>query len=294
MKQSHLATNVVVNLFLILFCVICLVPMLLTISVSFTDSTAIQTHGYQLIPSKFSLLAYTYILKNPQQLLAGYKNSLTITIIGTILNLLVTALVAYPLSRRDFIYRNIISFFIFFTMIFSGGMVPFYILIVRYLHWKNMLISLIVPVIAAPFNIFLLRVFFQDIPPSLIEAAKIDGASDMLTFWKIILPLSKAAMATVGLIIALGYWNEAINAMLFIDDSKKYPIQLVLQNITAYLELVRNGALDASGHAVDPSTVPTESMMYAMMVLTSLPVMFLFTFLQKYFVKGMTIGAVKG
>ncbi|THF79117.1 carbohydrate ABC transporter permease [Cohnella fermenti] len=279
---------------LIVFCAMCLLPMVLTISVSLTDGQAIQTFGYQIVPIHFSLEAYEYILKEPFTLLSGYKNSIIIVVVGTTLNLLITSLIAYPLARRDFPFRGVISFYIFFTMIFSGGMVPFYILIVQYLGWKNMLISLIVPAFAAPFQIFLLRVFFQEIPPALIESAKIDGASDLRTYRSIILPLSKPALATLALMMTLGYWNETIHAILFIDHSAKYPIQLILKNITAYIEMMKNGGVDPSGNPVDPSDVPTDAIMYAMMVLTSLPVMFVFAFLQKYFVKGMTIGAVKG
>ena len=140
------------------------------------------------------------------------------------------------------------------------------------------MLSLILPVIAAPFNIFLLRVFFQDIPPSLVESAKIDGASDYTTLFRIILPLSKPGLATLALMMILGYWNETIHAMLFIDQNKKYPIQLILKNITTYIEMVRNGGSDPNGMPIDPSSIPTDSMMYAMMVLTSLPMMFVFPF----------------
>jgi putative aldouronate transport system permease protein len=293
-KKTKFNIQAVAHICLILFCAACLLPMVLTISVSLTDGSTIQTYGYRIIPIDFSLNAYTYIFQDPFTLLSGYKNSLIIVICGTLLNLLVTSMIAYPLARRDFRFRGIISFYIFVTMIFSGGMVPFYILVVQYLQWKDMLISLIIPAIAAPFHIFLLRVFFQEIPPALVESAKMDGASDMKTYWSIILPLSKPALATLALMMTLNYWNETFNAILFIDSSQKYPIQLILKNITAYIELMRSGVVDPSGNLMSPSDVPTDAIMYAMMVLTSLPVMFLFAFLQRYFVKGMTIGAVKG
>ncbi|MFD2329874.1 carbohydrate ABC transporter permease [Cohnella sp. GCM10020058] len=268
--------------------------MVLTVSISLTDGSVIQKHGYQLIPARFSLQAYKFIFMEPSTLLAGYKNSLLIVIIGTFGNLLVTSMVAYSLARRDFQYRGPISIYIFVTMIFSGGTVPLYMLIVQYLDWKNTLISLIVPAFAAPFQIFMLRVFFQEVPPALIESAKLDGASDIRTYWNIMLPLSKPALATVALMMTLSYWNETFNAILFIDHTARYPIQLVLKNITTYIEMMRNSGVDPSGQPINASDVPTDAMMYAMMVLTSLPVMFLFGFLQKYFVKGLTVGAVKG
>lgn len=294
MPKNSTVLQTAVHLFLLLFCAMCLLPMVLTISVSLTDGSTIQTYGYRLVPKIFSLEAYAYIFQDPLTLLSGYKNSLLIVLFGTTLNLLVTSLIAYPLARRDFRLRGAVSFYIFVTMIFSGGMVPFYILIVQYLHWKNMLISLIVPAFAAPFQIFLLRVFFQEIPAALVESAKIDGASDYRTYWSIVLPLSKPALATLALMMTLNYWNETFHAILFIDHASKFPIQLILKNITAYIEMVKNGGVDPSGNPIDASDVPSDAIMYAMMVLTSLPVMFVFAFLQKYFVKGMTIGAVKG
>ncbi|WP_168735617.1 carbohydrate ABC transporter permease [Cohnella fermenti] len=279
---------------LLLFCCICLLPMVLTLSVSLTEGAAIQRYGYALIPPSFSLDAYAFILDDMKTLIDGYRNSLLIVVFGTTLNLLVTSMVSYSLARRDFRFGKAISVYIFVTMIFSGGLVPTYILIVQYLGWKNMLIALIVPAFAAPFQIFLLRVFFQEVPQALTESAKIDGASDWRTYWSIALPLSRPALATLALMMTLSYWNETFNAMLFIDKSSLFPIQLVLKNIQSYVEMIRNVGFDPSGNLVDPSDVPTESIMYAMMVLTSLPVMFIFSFLQKYFVKGMTLGAVKG
>ena len=269
--------------------------MLLTISISLTDNKALALSGYQLIPSKFSLNAYYYIFQDATSLVTGYKNSIIITVVGTVLNLLVTTLVAYPLSRRSFHFRGVISGYIFFTMIFNGGLVPFYILVVRYLHWKDMLVSLIIPIMAAPFQIFLMRVLFQDIPDSLVEAAKIDGSSDTKTFFSIILPLSKPAVATLTLMIALGYWNEAFNAILFIDSQQNYPIVLVLQHVADFVNNIKQGGLtDMTGQPIDPATVPADGVMYGLMMLATLPMVFLFTFLQKYFVKGITAGAVKG
>lgn len=293
--SRDLVFKIVIHTILILVTVVTVIPMILTISVSFTDSMTITMGGYKLIPEKFSLLAYEWIFRSPDQLLTGYKNSIILTGVGTLLNLLITSMVAYPLSRRDFAYRSFISAFLFFTMIFSGGMVPSYILIVRYLNLKNTLLAIMLPALAAPFNIFLLRVLFQDIPVSLLEAAKIDGSSDWGTLFRIVLPLSKPALATLALMMALGYWNEAFSAILYIDTADKYPIQLILNNITKIVDMVKtSGAVSGNPYMVDPNSIPSDSIMFAMMVIASLPMIFLFTFLQKYFVKGMTTGAVKG
>jgi len=294
-NRSSKSLNLMIHLFLGLFCMACLTPMILTISVSLSDSKSIADFGYTLIPKKATLETYKFLFTNPQGIIDGYKISMFITIVGTILNLFITALIAYPLSRADFRFRSIISGFIFITMIFSGGLVPFYILIVKYLHLKNSLLSLILPAMAAPFNIFLLRVFFQDIPPSLVESAKIDGSSDFNTFMKIVLPLATPALATLGLMIALGYWNEVFNAMLFIEDQRKYPLQLILNNIVTFVDLLKKGTLvQQSGGMFVATNVPTDSVMYATMVIVTAPMLFLFAFLQKYFVKGATVGAVKG
>lgn len=292
MKKGQATTALVANLVLAIFCIVSIIPMILTISISLTDVNAIHQSGYQIVPSKFSLDAYVWLFKYPATILTGYKNSLIITGAGTVVNLLVTALVAYPLSRRDFRYRGFISAFLFFTMIFSGGLAPTYLLIVQYLHWKNMLISIIVPAIAAPFNVFLMRVLFQDIPPALTEAAKIDGSSDLNSFFKIILPLSKPALATVGLMIALGYWNDAFSPILYLDTQDKYPITLVLNNIVNLVNEIKQH--NSIGLTLNPNAVPSDTIIFAMMVVATLPMVFLFTFLQKYFVKGMALGAVKG
>ena len=269
--------------------------MLLTISISLTDNQELIRAGYQIIPQKFSIKAYYVIFQEPDTLITGYKNSIIVTAIGTFFNLLLTALIAYPLSRRSFHFKGVISAYIFFTMIFSGGLVPSYVLIVRYLHWKDTLLPLIIPAFATPFNIFLLRVLFQDIPDSLIEAAKIDGSSEINTFFRIVLPLSKPAIATVALMIILAYWNDVFNPILYLDSQKNFTIQMILQHVADFVTMIKNGGLmDATGQPIDPSTVPSDGVMFGLMVVSSLPMVFMFTALQKYFIKGITAGAIKG
>jgi putative aldouronate transport system permease protein len=295
LKYKDLPIKIVVNFLLIAFCLTTILPLVLTISISLTDSFTITKTGYTLIPAKFSTMAYEWIFRYPKQIIMGYKNSIIVTALGTLINLFITALIAYPLSRPDFKYKGYISAFLFFTMIFSGGMVPSYILIVKYLGWKNILLSLMIPGMAAPFNIFLLRVLFQEIPYSLVEAAKIDGSSDRGTFFRIILPLSKPALATLAMMMSLGYWNDAYNAILYIDKADKFPIQLILNNIVSVVNQIKSGnTMPGSGMTIDPVSIPSDSIMFAMMVVTSLPMIFLFTLMQKYFVKGMVSGAVKG
>ena len=212
---------------LIVFCFICLLPLLMTISISLTDGDSIARYGYRLIPDRISLKAYEYVFAQPQQVITGYRNSLYITIVGTALNVFVTAMAAYPLSRADFRFRGALSVYIFVTMIFSGGLVASYILVVRYLHLKNSLMALILLPVAAPYNIFLTRILFQEISPSLIEAAELDGSGEFNTFIRIVMPLSLPIIATITLMIVLGSWNESFNAMLYIDDAGKRPMQLI-------------------------------------------------------------------
>lgn len=293
--NSNKSFSLIVNLLLTAICAISLIPLAMTVMISITDSKDLAANGYSLFPSNLSWDAYVYLFRVPKLLIDGYLNSIIITVVGTVLNLLITSMVAYSLSRRDFKYRGFVSGFIFLTMIFNGGLVPLYMLIVKYLEWKNSLAAIIVPGLALPFNIFLMRVLFQDIPPSLTEAAKIDGSSDWGTFWRIILPLSKPALATLALISALGYWNEAFAPILYIDDTDKYPIQLVLNNIVSAVNFIKSGnTMPGSTQSIDPTSIPSDSIMFALMVVATLPMLFLFTFLQKYFVKGLTVGAVKG
>lgn len=292
--KGAIAGKIIVHGLLMLMCLTTLVPLVMAISISFTDATVITKTGYRLVPPQFSTMAYEWLFRQPKQIITGYRNSLLITGVGTFLNLLITALIAYPLARPDFKYRRGISRFMFFTMIFNGGMVPNYLLIVRYLGWKDNLLSLMIPAIALPYYVFLMRVMFQEIPHAMIEAAKIDGSSDTGTFFRIILPLSKPAFATVGMMLALMYWNESFNAILYIDSARKYPIQLILANINDIVRQIKQSAAMGSGMTMDVSRLPSDTVMFAMMVVTSLPMVFLFTFLQKYFVKGMTVGAVKG
>ena len=280
---------------LIVFCFVCLLPLLMTISISLTDGDSIARYGYRLIPDRISLKAYEYVFGQPQQVITGYRNSLYITIVGTVLNVFVTAMAAYPLSRADFRFRSAVSVYIFVTMIFSGGLVASYILVVRYLHLKNSLMALILLPVAAPYNIFLTRILFQDISPSLIEAAELDGSGEFNTFIRIVMPLSMPIIATITLMIVLGYWNESFNAMLYIDDAGKRPMQLILYYITSYINEVKSGMNNfGSASLEDVADVPSDSIMYAMMIVSSAPVMFVFLFLQKYFVKGLTVGSVKG
>lgn len=271
----------------------CLLPFLFVLSGSFTDQASIRLNGYRLIPEKFSLDAYRLLFKAPGDILRAYGVTIFVTVTGTFFGILFTSMAAYALSSRDFRYRNQVSFFFYFTSIFGGGLVPWYIFNNKYLHFHNSLIALILPILINVTYLLILKSYMTSIPEALYESAKIDGAGDFRIYWQIALPLCKAGLATVGLFIALNYWNDWYNAMLYFDEGNRrlYPLQYFLNNILTKAQAL-NAAAARSG--IPMSDVPTESMKLAMTVVATGPIVLLYPFLQKYFVKGVTIGAVKG
>lgn len=287
-------SNIILSVILGICALMCVYPVLLLIGVSFTDEKSLTMAGYNIIPSKFSLEGYKYVLNDSTQLLSSYGTSLTVTIIGTLLSLIVVALLAYPLSRQYFKHRNAISFFVFFTMLFNGGLVPSYIINSHYLHLTNTILALILPSMVSAFNVILLRTYFSmNIPDSLIESAKIDGAGEWLTFIKIILPISGPGLATIGLFSTIGYWNDWFNALLYINNNKIVPLQLLLMRIENSIEFLQSNTSVANGQA-QLVNLPSETARMAIVVLAIGPIVLAYPYFQKYFVKGMTMGAVKG
>lgn len=269
----------------------CLLPFILIISGSFTSQASIMTDGYQLIPREFSLEAYEFLFEAPDDILRAYGVTIFVTVVGTLASLLVTSMAAYALAHKAFRYRNTVSFFFYFTTVFGGGLVPWYIFNIKYLHFKDNLISLILPTLVNVTYLLILKSYMKNVPDAVFESAHLDGAGDWTIYWKIALPLNKAGLATVGLFTALNYWNDWYNAMLYIDDSKLYPLQYYLNDILNKSQ----GMMAAAAQAGIPAAqVPTEPVKLAMTVIATGPILLLYPFLQKYFVKGVTIGAVKG
>lgn len=274
-----------------LLTVFCLLPFVLIISGSFTSQSSILTDGYQLIPKEFSLEAYKFLFEAPDDILRAYGVTIFVTVVGTIASLLVTSMAAYVLASKTFRYRNTVSFFFYFTTVFGGGLVPWYIFNIKYLHFKDNLISLILPTLVNVTYLLILKSYMKNAPDSVFESAHLDGAGDWTIYWRIALPLNKAGLATVGLFTALNYWNDWYNAMLYIDNSKLYPLQYYLNDILNKSQ----GMMAAAAQAGIPAAqVPTEPVKLAMTVVATGPILLLYPFLQKYFVKGVTIGAVKG
>ncbi|SFB51649.1 putative aldouronate transport system permease protein [Cohnella sp. OV330] len=277
---------------LTIMALLCLLPFLLVVSSSLTSENRIITAGYQFIPTDFSVEAYSILFKYPTEMIQAYLVTIGVTVGGTLLGLFLTSMTSYALSRRDFKWRNGFSFFFFFTTLFSGGLVPWYLLIVNYLHMKDTVLALIVPLVLNVFYIIVMKSFLGGIPEAIVESAKIDGAGDFRIYAQLILPLSKPALATIGLFMALAYWNDWYNALLFVSDEKLMPLQYYLYKMLGNMDGMRKAMMGAG--AVVTTAIPTESLKMAMTVVATGPILLAYPFVQRYFVQGLTIGAVKG
>lgn len=295
-KRVNKVPGVVINIFFCICSLMFIIPFVLIISASFTDEQVLLDQGYKLIPSEFSLEAYKYVFRNPQQLIDSYKVTIIFSFASTVLAVIVMSLLAYPLSRPNYKYKKPIMFFIFFTMLFSGGLVPTYIWITRYLHLGDTIWVYILPYLVNAFNVVVIRTFFQGLPVELTDAAKIDGASEMQTFFRIMLPLSKPVIATIALLTLLSRWNDWNTALLYIKSTELYSLQYLLQKILREVEFIQNMAESSpvAGIDIDTSNLPSETMRFAMCMVAAGPMLIVFPFFQKYFAKGLTVGAVKG
>ncbi|WP_058303634.1 carbohydrate ABC transporter permease [Gorillibacterium timonense] len=277
---------------LIFLSVACVLPFILILSSSLTKESVIVLKGFQFWPSVFSTEAYRILFKYPDQIINAYLVTIAVTAIGTLFGLFLNSMTAYCLSRKDFKWRNQFSFFFFFTTLFNGGLVPWYLLMTNYLHLKDRMIVLIVPLLLNVFYIIVLKSFMNGIPEAITESAKIDGAGDFLIYRKLILPLAKPALATIGLLLALAYWNDWYNALLFVSNDKLMPLQYYLYKMLGNMDGMRK-AMMGSG-AVVTTSLPTEGLKMAMTIVACGPILLAYPFVQKYFVTGLTIGAVKG
>lgn len=274
------------------FAICCLLPFWLIVATSFTSEQSIVQHGFGLWPREFTTFAYEIVFQNPRLIVGSYIVTILLTVTGTAVGLFIVAMTGYALQRPDFAFRNNISFYIYFTTLFSGGLVPFYLLIAKYLALKDNYLAVLLPGLMSPFLIILMKSFLRSIPHAITESAKIDGAGDFTIFVRLILPMATPALATVGLFIALGYWNEWYNAMLFLSPNVEYrPLQLFLYNVVTKADFIRNSAAASN---VAPQDIPLESMKMATAVIATGPVIIFYPMVQKYFIKGITVGAVKG
>ena len=293
MTPGDRVLNLFFYLFITLFAVICLIPFILVVSSSLTQEQALTANGYRLWPSEFSLDAYRLVMVSadiPQ----AYIVTIFITIVGTFLSMLFTCAVSYAMSVKNFKSRSVLALFIYFTMLFNGGLVATYLLITKTLMLQNTIWVLLFPSLCNAWNILLMRNFFNGIPDSLAESAKIDGANDIIILFRIIIPISLPGIATIGLFYALSYWNEWYKCLLYIDSnhSQYYTLQYLIQRILRQVNYAANQPAEAVG--LNSITLPTYAYRMATVVVSTGPIILLYPFLQKYFVQGLTVGAVKG
>lgn len=273
--------------------ILTLLPIVLIIIASFTEETSLLQNGYSFIPKQWSFDAYYYIIKQGSVILRAYGVSVLVTVVGTVLSVLITTTLAYPMARTSFRYRNVLSFFVFFTMLFSGGIVPSYIMWTNYFHIKNTIWALIVPnYLVSAFNVILVKNFYaNNIPGSLIEAAQLDGATEMQIFRKLVFPMARPVVATISLFTGLCYWNDWTNGLYYVDNQKLYSIQLLLMKIMNNIEALKANANLMGAGAV---SLPGTSVRMAIAFIGILPILIVYPFVQKYLVEGVVIGAVKG
>lgn len=274
---------------LLLYSLLCIVPFIHVIAGSFTTTKEFLSHSFILFPTEFSLDAYRYIFST-NTIARSLLVTLYLTVVGTLLNIVFTALMAYPLSRKDLEGRQAIIMMVMFTMLFGGGLIPHFLL-VKQLGLLNSLWSLMIPGLIGAFILIVLKSFFQQLPEGLEESAKMDGANDLVILFKIVLPLSMPALATFSLFYAVGHWNTFFNAVLYINDSTKWPIQVLLRQIVM---LSSGGVGDTSGFENDYLVPPAQTVKMAVIVVATVPVLLVYPFLQKYFAKGVLLGSVKG
>ena len=270
-----------------------LLPILLIIIASFTEETSLLQNGYSFIPKAWSFDAYYYIIKQGSVILRAYGVSVLVTVVGTVLSVAITTTLAYPMARTSFRYRNVLSFFVFFTMLFSGGIVPSYIMWTNYFHIKNTIWALIVPnYLVSAFNVILVKNFYaNNIPGSLIEAAQLDGATEMQIFRKLVFPMARPVVATISLFTGLCYWNDWTNGLYYVDNQKLYSIQLLLMKIMNNIEALKANANLMGAGAI---SLPGTSVRMAIAFIGILQILIVYPFVQKYLVEGVVIGAVKG
>ena len=294
MKNKKKAEQLFLTIFFIIFCALVLIPFLLLISISFSSEKDVIFNGYKMIPGHFSLDAYKFVFRDPGQILQAYKITAIYSFSAMALSVLLQAMIAYPLTRKGLRGRKQISFYLYFTMLFSGGLVPSYILLTQYLHLDDTIWIYIIPGLISPWNVFMMRTFFSELPEEMMESAKIDGANEYTIFFRFVIPLSKPVLATVALNTFLGKWNDWNTSLLYINDTKLYSLQYLLQSIMETINQLQQLGGTFASDLLDNSNLPTETARMAMAVVVTGPAVLIFPFFQKYFVKGMTVGSVKG
>ena len=290
-KSFNRVSTVVLTLLVIL----AMLPIILLVIASFSGEDALIRDGYTYFPAEWSLDSYYYMVKQGVMILRAYGVSFFVTFFGTALSVLLTTMLAYPMARKSFRGRNVLAFFVFFTMLFNGGIVPSYIMWTQIFGIKDTIWALIIPnYLVTAFNVILVKNYYQNsVPDSLIEAAQLDGASELKIFFRVMLPLSKPTVATIGLFTGITYWNDWTNGLYYINNEKLYSIQQLLMKIMDNIQALRSNST-ASLLGTGAVDLPGTSIRMAMAVIGILPILFIYPFVQKYLIKGVVVGAVKG
>lgn len=284
--------EIITYILLALGSIICVIPFIMILSGSFSDNRAILVEGYSLLPRQFTTAAYEMIFKAPKDILQAYKMTIFYTAIGTTLGLLMITMTSFVISRKEFKYRNTVSFLIYFTSIFGGGIMPWFLMYANVLGLKGTAFAIWFPALMSPFLVILMRTYIVgSVPDAITESAKIDGAGNFRVFTRIVLPVLGPGLATVGLFLALGYWNDWYRSSMFSTDSKTWELQFYLYNMLNQASAMKQMAQNTS---ISTKDLPTESVKLAMSVVATGPVLLFYPFVQKYFVSGITVGAVKG
>jgi len=290
---DYIILNVVAYFYIGIIAVLCVLPFILLVSGSIQSEQSVIRHGYSLIPREIKPEAYVFIFRNPQKIIYSYGITVIITVIGTIAGLFISSMTAYVLSRKELKYRNALAFYLFFTTLFNAGLMPFYLLISNYLKLRNTLAILILSGMLNVIYIFIMRTYIMSsIPESICESAKMDAANGFYVFLKIVLPLMKPVIASIGLFTVLNYWNDWFTAMLFISNQRLYPLQYLLYRMLAFASYTQK--MLSEGGFVTEMQFPQETMKLAMTVVATGPIILAYPFAQRYLISGMTIGAVKG
>ena len=290
--RSEIPFNIIKGVLLTLLSVVCVLPFIVIISGSLTDNYTILKEGFSLFPRNLTPEAYRTIFRSPEGIIQAYKMNFYYTFMGTVLGLLVITLTAYVISRKDFKYRNSVSFLIYFTTIFGGGMIPWYMMYANVLGLRGSTLAIWFPALMSPFLVILMRTFIVGaVPDAVVESAKIDGAGHWRIFWQIVLPVLGPGLATVGLFQALGYWNDWYRSSMFSTSSATWSLQFYLYDMVNSTLAMRQMAQNVNINTAD---LPTQTVKLAMAVVATGPVLLFYPFVQRYFVKGITIGAVKG
>lgn len=294
-NQIKKPTNVLFNIILSILSLLSVIPFIFVIIISFTDENTLAMNGYRFIPEKFSLYAYQYIVNAGENIIRSYGVTILVTVLGTVIGLLLTGTYAYALSRKTYAFKKFFTTMITIPMLFSGGMIANYLIVTKVLMLKDTIWALILPLCLNSFNIIVLRTFFKtSIPDAVVESAKIDGASEWRLFFQIVIPMALPGLATIGLFLTLGYWNDWFNAMMYMDSKKWVPLQYLLIQIESSMDwLASNKSMMGVDGIQAAANLPKETIKMAIVVISTLPIIFAYPFFQRYFVNGLTVGAVK-